>query len=179
MDAKKAVFFCSSSYNIDPKYNQAARDVVRAACACGYDIVSGGTVKGTMLHVADEAIRCGRASIGILPRFMQGLEYPRLTELVWTDTMAERKELMRAGTSLAVALPGGIGTLDELFETFTLAKLRRYPGRVVAYNFEGFYDSLVRLLDEYVAAEMLDPASRALIAFPETVAEFVKVISQE
>ena len=93
--------------------------------------------------------------------------------------MAERKELMRAGTSLAVALPGGIGTLDELFETFTLAKLRRYPGRVVAYNFEGFYDSLVQLLDEYVAAEMLDPASRALIAFPETVAEFVKVISQE
>ena len=179
MDTKKAVFFCSSSYNIDPKYNQAARDVVRATCACGYDIVSGGTVKGTMLYVADEAIRCGKASIGVLPRFMKGLEYPRLTELVWTETMAERKERMREGTSLAVALPGGIGTLDELFETFTLAKLRRYPGRVIAYNFEGFYDNLIRLLDEYVRMEMLDPASRALVSFPETVAEYVELIEGE
>ena len=179
MSGKRALFFCAASSSIDPKYNQAAREAVRAACLCGYEIVSGGTIKGTMKVVSDTARECGARVKGVLPRFMDGLEYPALDELIWTDTMAERKERMRAGTSLAVALPGGIGTLDELFETYTLAKLRRYPGRVVAYNFEGFYDSLVRLLDEYVATQMLDPASRALISFPETVDEFSKLIGEE
>ena len=113
---------------------------------------------------------------GIIPVFMRGVEYPGLSELVWTETMAERKEAMRAGTSQAVALPGGIGTLDELIETLTLAKLGRYEGRVVALNFEGFYEPLKVLLDHYVATGMLDTRSRELIAFPTTLEEFADCI---
>ena len=66
MQARKAVFYCSASYTIDPKYNQAARDIVRAACLHGYGIVSGGTVKGTMAVVCDEAMKA--AGIGWLKR---------------------------------------------------------------------------------------------------------------
>lgn len=176
MGNKKAVFFCSAVKEIDPKFNQAARDAVRAACLCGYEIVSGGTVKGTMKVVSDTASECGAPVHGILPRFMQGLEHPGLVSCEWTDTMSERKEAMRRGTSLAVALPGGIGTLDELSETYCLAKMGLYPGKVIALNLDGFYDSYKAQLDHCVSCGMLDQASRDLIFFPETVEELTELI---
>lgn len=176
MPEKKAVVFCSASFDIDERFNDLARDVVRALYGCGYSLVSGGTVKGTMEVIADEARRLGMEHVGIVPAFMKGVEYPGLSETVWTETMSERKELMRAGTCLAVALPGGIGTLDELIETMTLAKLGKYPGKLVAFNCDGFYEPLKALLDHYVATGMLDARSRGLISFPETVEELVACI---
>ena len=172
MSDKRAVIYCSSSSDIDPIYNEAARQIVRAACLSGYDIVSGGSWRGTMGHVCDEALGLGARVIGVLPRFMKGFEHPRLTECIWTDRMSERKDVMREGTSLAIALPGGIGTLDEVAETYCLAKLGRYPGRVVIFNMNGFYEPFKQQLDLYVERGMMDAASRALVHFPETVGEF-------
>ena len=168
---KKAVVYCSASYDIDPYYNQAARQVVRAACLHGYGIVSGGTVKGTMGHVADEAARCGAVNVGVIPRFMKGIEHPQLTECIWTDKMSERKDAMREGTSVAIALPGGIGTMDELAETYCLAKMGIYTGKVIAFNLDGFYEPFRMQLDLYVEKGMLDEKSRGLISFPRTVEE--------
>lgn len=172
MSDKRAVIYCSSSSDIDPAYNQAARQIVRAACLAGYDIVSGGSWRGTMGHVCDEALAHGVRVIGVLPRFMKGFEHPRLTECLWTDRMSERKDVMREGTSLAIALPGGIGTLDEAAETYCLAKLGRYPGKVVFFNMDGFYEPFKRQLDLYVERGMMDAASRDMVHFPATVAEF-------
>lgn len=173
----KAVVFCSASDSIDPKFNDEARKVVRALHAHGYDVVSGGTTKGTMKVLVDEAVEIGASHIGIIPRFMEPFLHPDLTETVWTDTMAQRKELMREkGRDLAIALPGGIGTLDEFFETLTLAKLDRYHGRVMAYNYEGFYDKLKDLLDFYVESGMLDGRTRALVSFPENVDQLEELL---
>ena len=168
---RKIVIYCSASSDIDGKFNQAAREVIRAACSLGYTIVSGGTVKGTMKEVADEVVRCGGRHIGVLPRFMADYEYPCLDEVVWTGTMDERKEKMREGTCAAIALPGGIGTLDELIGSLTVAKLGRYSGKVIAFNYDGFYEPLKALLDHYVRTGMMDSASRDMISFPETVAQ--------
>ena len=173
---RRALFFCSSVKEIAPEYNEAARQIVRAACARGYEIVSGGTVKGTMGVVCDEAADCGASVCGVLPRFMEPLVHPRLTRTVWTDTMSERKEKMREGTNAAIALPGGIGTLDELIDTLTLAKLGIYRGRVIALNVDGFYDPLVSLLDHYVSTGMLDQQSRLLIDFPSSVEELAELL---
>ena len=129
-----------------------------------------------MKVVADTAAACVAPHRGVLPLFMKGLEHPSLTETQWTETMSQRKELMRAGTCLAVALPGGIGTLDELSETYCLAKMGLYPGRVVALNLDGFYDAYREQLDRCVREGMLSAASRALIAFPATVEEFEKLL---
>ncbi len=176
MSNKKAVFFCSAVDDINPKYNQAARELVRAACLVGYDIVSGGTVKGTMYHVSDEASKHGVEVIGVLPRFMKGLEHPALTQCFWTDKMSERKDMMREGTSVAIALPGGIGTLDELAETYCLAKMNLYKGRVIVYNLDGFFDSFKQQLGVFVEQDMLDRASREMIFFPETLEELVTLL---
>ena len=172
MADKRAVIYCSSSSDIDPVYNEAARRIVRAVCLAGYDIVSGGSWRGTMGHVCDEALEHGVRVIGVLPRFMKGFEHPRLTECLWTDRMSERKDAMREGTSLAIALPGGIGTLDEAAETYCLAKLGRYPGKVVFFNMDGFYEPFKQQLDLYVERGMMDAASRDMVHFPATVAEF-------
>lgn len=176
MTRKKAVFYCSASYDINPEFNQAARQIVRAACLSGYDIVSGGTVKGTMGHICDEASKCGAEVIGVIPRFMKGLEHPALTQCIWTDRMSERKDAMREDTDLAVALPGGIGTLDEFAETFCLARLGLYKGRLIVFNLGGFYDPFKKQLDMYVQTGMLDKESRDMVAFPKTVQELIKLL---
>ena len=172
MKQKAALFFCSSS-DIDPKYIDAARKVVRATCLKGYSIVSGGATKGLMKVVADEANSCGVPNIGVLPRFMEEFCHPDVTQMIWTDTMSQRKDLMRFhGPDIAVALPGGIGTLDEFFETYTLAKLGKYPGKVVAFNCYGFYDGVKEMMDRLVQENMLDHKTRDMLFFPETVEEF-------
>jgi len=129
-----------------------------------------------MGHVCDEALKYGVRVIGVIPRFMKGFEHPDLTECIWTERMSERKDVMREGTCLAIALPGGIGTLDEVAETYCLAKLGRYPGRVVIFNMNGFYDPFKQQLDLYVERGMMDPGSRALVSFPETVEELVELL---
>ena len=171
MAERKAVVFCSASGDIDPKYNEAAREVVRALHSYGWTLVSGGSFRGTMGVIADEMKRLGGKHVGVMPRFMAGLEYDGLTELHWSDTMAERKERMRQGTQAAIALPGGIGTLDEIIETHVLAKLGRYGGKVYALNLDGFFDPFKALLDHYVATGMLDPRDRDLLVFADTVEE--------
>ena len=176
MTERKAVVFCSASGDIDPKYNEAAREVVRALHSYGWTLVSGGSWRGTMGVIADEMKRLGGKHVGVLPRFMAGLEYDGLTEIHWSDTMADRKERMRQGTDVAIALPGGIGTLDELIETHVLAKLGRYGGKVYALNVDGFFDPFKALLDHYVATGMLEPRDRALLVFVDTPAELAEYL---
>ncbi len=170
-ERKQLVIFCSSSYDIEEKYNEAAREVVRVASLHEYSIVSGGAIRGTMGVISEEAHKLSVWHKGVLPRFMQEYKYEHLNDLVWTSTMAERKEAMREGTELAIALPGGIGTLDELIETYVLAKLDKYKGKIIALNTDGFYDKLKLLLDHYVDTSMMTTEDRALIFFPNTIAE--------
>jgi len=177
MKYRQAVIFCSASSAIDPKYNQAARELVRALHALGCTVVSGGGLRGTMGAITGESIRLGGRHIAVLPRFMQGLENPGIKEVVWTDTMAERKEKMRDGSDAAIALPGGIGTLDEFIETHTLRKLNRYTGDLFILNLDGFFDPFLALLDHFVETGMLEPQDRALVQVartPEELAAYFK-----
>lgn len=176
MAFRKAVVFCSAADGLDPKYDKAAREVVRALHAYGWGLVSGGSFRGLMGSLSDEMYRLGGEHIGVIPRFMQGLEYPHLTEIIWTDTMSERKERMREGTSAAIVLPGGIGSLDEIVETHVLRKLGRYDGLLLALNLDGFYDPLKNLLLHYEAHGMLEARDRELIVFADTVEELAEYL---
>lgn len=157
------VIYCSASNTIEEVFNINASKVIKGLCEKGYGIVSGGISLGTMRVVADAVAECGGCHKGVMPRFMKGMECEGLSESVWTETMSARKEEMRKDTVAAIAFPGGIGTLDELIETMVLKKLDQYHGRVIVLNVSGFFDSLLALLDHYVATGMLLPQDRALI----------------
>ena len=170
---KKIAVFCSASRKIDPKYDATTRALVRALHELGYTLVSGGGAVGLMGAIAEEAARVGCPHIGILPAFMQGLDSPLLSEVVWTETMSERKEAMRRDTVAAIALPGGIGTIDELAETHTLRKLKKYTAPIYAFNQDGFYEPYKAMMDRFVAEGTLEPEDRDLVAYPTTVEELI------
>ena len=174
----KIAVFCSASFEIDPKYNKVARDFVRAASLCGYGIVSGGTIKGTMGEISDELVSAGGWHRGVIPRFMKEYVYPELTEVIWTDTMAERKILLREGTAAVVALPGGIGTLDEIMDTFACIHLKQYDGRIFVLNHEGFYEPLRNLLQHYVDEKMLSQETMDKIGFADTVEQLLEMLQK-
>jgi uncharacterized protein (TIGR00730 family) len=176
MMRNKIAVFCSASFEIDPKYNKVARDFVRAASLRGYGIVSGGTIKGTMGEISDELRDCGGYHLGVIPRFMEQYVYPDLTEVIWTDTMAQRKTLLREGTCAVVALPGGIGTLDEVIETFALVHLKQYFGKIFILNHEGFYEPLRLLLRHYVDTKMMTEETMSKIIFAQTPDEILDAL---
>ncbi len=175
----KIAVFCSASFEIDPKYNKVAREFVRAASLCGYGIVSGGTVKGTMGVISDEIVSVGGYHRGVIPRFMKQYVYPDLTEVIWTDTMAERKVLLRKDTEAVVALPGGIGTLDEIMDTFACIHLKQYDGRIFLLNFEGFYEPLRSLLQHYVDEKMLSQETMSKMVFADTTEHLLEMLQKQ
>ena len=172
MKGRLAVF-CSASYTIDPKFNKVAREFVRAASLRGYGIVTGGTIKGTMGEVSDELRDCGGYHLGVIPRFMEQYVYPDLSEVIWTDTMAERKALLRKDTCAVVALPGGVGTLDEVIEVLALVHLKQYFGKIFLLNHDGFYEPLRQLLQHYVDTKMMSEATMAKVCFADTAEDIL------
>ena len=170
---KKIAVFCSASFDINPEYNEVARDFVRAASSRGYGIVTGGTVKGTMGVISDEMRDNGGYHLGVIPRFMKECVYPELSEVKWTDTMAERKTLLREDTCAVVALPGGIGTLDELIETLALVHLKQHEGIMYVLNHNGFYEPFRQRLQHYVATGMMSEETCAKMIFAQTTDEIL------
>ena len=174
----KIAVFCSASFEIDPKYNKVAREFVRAASLHGYGIVTGGTVKGTMGEVSDELHACGGYHLGVIPRFMEQYVYPDLSEVIWTDTMSERKTLLRKDTCAVVALPGGVGTLDEVIEVLALVHLKQYFGKIFILNHDGFYEPLRQLLQHYVDTKMMSEATMAKVVFASTPQDIIDSLEE-
>jgi uncharacterized protein (TIGR00730 family) len=129
-----------------------------------------------MGEISSELVECGGYHKGVIPRFMEPYVYPQLSELVWTDTMAERKTLMREDTCAVVALPGGVGTLDELIETIALVHLKKYDGKVAVLNHDGFYNPLKQLLDHYLQTRMMPLSTREKVLFADTPEELLDMI---
>lgn len=178
MKDKNIAIFCSSSPDIDDKFNQAAREVVRAACLRDYTIYSGGENKGTMKVVADEVISCGGKQKGIITFFLEKFKHPGLESFTFAETLEQRKELLRKDVDCVIVLPGGIGTLDEFISTFELAKLKLYRGKIIVYNVFGFYDGFKLLLDHFVEHKMMSRDDADLLYFPENISELTSLLEQ-
>ena len=142
------VVYCASSKNIDQKYFDFAREVGRQIARAGFAVVSGGGRGGLMAAVIDGALEAGGETVGVLPRFMMEREWnhPGLHETITTESMHERKMTMANRSVGAIALPGGVGTLDELFEIITWRQLGLYNGNVVIANAFGYFDLLLEFL---------------------------------
>lgn len=169
----KIAVFCSARCDIDPEYNEAARLFVRGAAARGFKVVSGGTVRGTMGVISEELEKCGGYHVGVVPRFLSQYAYPGLSELIWTDTLAERKAVFQKDAHAVVALPGGIGTLDEVIDTFSLLYLGRYDGKIAFLNHKGFYEPLLALLRHYVDQKMMSEETLNRLVVADTPEELL------
>jgi hypothetical protein len=175
---KRVCVYCSSSDIIEDKYKEAAEQFARAASNAGISIVCGGSSKGLMGVMIDTALECGGEIEGVMPEFMTNLEFDhrRLTKLTKVKTMSERKDLLRDDTDSVIVFPGGIGTLEEFIETFTLKRLGKYSGTVILYNLDGFYNPLISLFDHLVEKCFLNSNYHNGLIVVETVDELIKEI---
>ena len=171
---KTICVYCASSQRCDAAYHDAARRVGEVLADNGYGIVYGGGAKGSMGAVADGALARGGTVRGILPRFMQDLEWghPKLTELHIVEDLRVRKHLMLSESHGLVALPGGCGTLEELFEALTLKRLGLYVHPIVLLNTRNYFAPLIELLKHAVAERFMGEQHLAMwqvVAEPEQI----------
>jgi len=157
--------FCGSSSGARPAYAEAARSVGAALARHGLGLVYGGGRVGLMGVVADAALAAGGRVVGVIPDPLATREiaHDRLTELHVVSGMHERKALMAARSAGFLALPGGIGTFEELFEIVTWAALGLHNKPVGLLNVEGYFDPLLALLDHAVAERFVRPEHLATL----------------
>jgi hypothetical protein len=158
--------FCGSSSGDNPRFGDAARDTGRAIARRGWTLVYGGGRVGLMGVLANAALEAGGTVVGVIPRFLYEWEvgHDGLTRLEIVETLTERKQRMGELSGAFLSLPGGIGTLDELFEAWSWAQLGLQPKRSALLNVAGYYDGLVAFLDRATASGFMKPQHRALLA---------------
>ena len=149
---KRLCVYCGSAPGNSPQFTAAARQLGEAVAERGIELVYGGARVGLMNEVASAALAKGGTVIGVLPRFMSSRElaHESLTELHVVETMHQRKQLMAELSQGFVALPGGFGTFEEIFEAMTWAQLHLHRFPCALLNVDGYYDNLVRFLDDAV-----------------------------
>ncbi|KKC25484.1 TIGR00730 family Rossman fold protein [Sphingomonas sp. SRS2] len=172
---KRLCVFCGSSPGHDPVHADAARALGGALGAAGIDLVYGGGRVGLMGIVADSAMAAGAKAYGVIPHALARLEVEHrgLTELHLVDSMHARKAMMADMSDGFIALSGGIGTFEELFEVWTWGQLGDHRKPVALLNVAGFYDKLTGFIDDVVEAGFLRDAHRAMLMVEDDPARLV------
>ena len=166
--------FCGSRAGARPSYLEAAEALGRALAARGVALVYGGAGVGLMARIADAVLAGGGRAIGVIPRTLvdRELAHAGLSELHVVETLHQRKALMAELSSGFVAMPGGVGTLDELFEIITWRVLDLHAKPIGLLDTDGYWAPLRGLLDHMVAERFLDAPSRDFVvsaADPESL----------
>jgi uncharacterized protein (TIGR00730 family) len=151
-EIKNIVIFCGSSLGRDPSYKALCKELVKLMFDRGIGLVYGGGNIGLMGVLADEMLRLGGEVTGVIPQKLVDIEvaHTGLTHLHIVSSMHERKALMASLSQAFIALPGGLGTLEEFFEVFTWFQLNYHNKPVCLLNWNGFYDLLLKFLEQIV-----------------------------
>ncbi len=150
----KVCVFCGSSLGNNPRFASIAEELGALLAKRGDTLVYGGSRKGLMGKVSDACFSNGGKVIAIEPKFFleQGAVTDSITELIPTETMSERKQKMIDISDCFIALPGGIGTLDEISEVMTDLGLGQAKGKLILIDVDGFYGPIVELLNGYISS---------------------------
>jgi uncharacterized protein (TIGR00730 family) len=173
---ERACVFCGSSPGARPQYTEATEDLGSLLVQNGITLVYGGASVGLMGRLADTVLSEGGEAVGVIPRALVEREIAHLglTELHVVDSMHERKALMADLSDAFVALPGGLGTLDELFEVYTWAQLGLHRKPCGLLNVEGYYQDLADFLDHAVGERFVRDEHRDMLIVEEDPATMLE-----
>jgi len=171
--------YCGSSPGNLPVYAEAATELGGALVTAGHDLVYGGGSRGIMRVVADSVLEAGGEVYGVIPDSLVGMEvaHTGLTALHVTTSMHERKFMMADMSDAFIALPGGLGTLEELFETWTWSQLGFHRKPIGLLNISGYFDSLIHFLDETAEAGFLKDAHRQTLIVDDNATRLLQRLS--
>ena len=177
----RVAVFCGGHAGGSPEYAQAADEVGRGLARAGFGIVFGGSNLGLMGKLAYAALEEGGQVIGVLPDSLMGREtpFPELRDLRRVPDFPTRKTMLLNLSRAVVALPGGYGTLDELFEAATLSGLGLSDQRLWLVNTRGYFDALLAFLDHAVREGFTPPTQRALIRTVPSPAALIDELVRE
>ena len=177
-DIKSIAVYCASSNKVRASFVEAAETLGAIFASHGIRLVYGDGGIGLMAAVAKGVLDAGGEAIGVIPRFMveQGWNNPRSTETIVTETMHERKATICNISDAMVALPGGIGTFEELLECLTWKQLGLHNNPVVILNTDGYYDRLLACIDLMVEEQMMRPIHKNMYVVVSTPEEVLPAI---
>lgn len=172
--------FCASSASIDDCYLEAARELGTLLAQGGWRCVNGGGAIGLMGAVTDGTLDAGGEVTGVIPKFMvdNGWLYDRLEDVVITADMHQRKHMMSEMADAVIAMPGGVGTMEELVETLTWRQLRLVTYPVIILNTKGYYDPLLAMLDHAIGEGFMKPSHSQLWQVADTPAQAVALLDE-
>ncbi len=172
--------FCASSDAVDPVYVDAAKELGGLLPRVTPEIVYGGAALGLMREVAQAAREAGCRVCGVIPEMLvaAGIANEEADDLVVTEDMADRKAVMNSRSGAFVALPGGLGTLEELLEMMTLKQLGYHDKPIVVLNTAGFYDALGALLENLIAARFAKEDLRNLYILADSPEEAIHALER-
>ena len=176
---KRICVFCGSHSGADPAYIRSARELGRLLASRHIELVYGGGSCGLMGAIADAVLDAGGRVIGVVPeRLFQPVHvHSGLTELHWVASLLERKKLMADLSEGFIALPGGIGTLDELLEMMTWSQLGIHTKPSGLLNISGYYDPLLAFLDTMVAKGFLAKEQRSMLLLAERPVDILDMLT--
>lgn len=177
---KKICVYCGSSSGKSRNYIDAARDLGRELVARGIDLVYGGASVGVMGEIADEVLAAGGKVTGVIPRSLANNEisHQGLTELKIVESMHERKATMTDISDGFIALPGGLGTLEELFEVLTWSQLGFHHKPCALLNVKQYYDTLLQFLDHATHEEFVKLAHRKMLLIEDKPSKLLNAMSK-
>ncbi len=154
---KKVTIYCASSPGIPSKYFETAEELTKLLVKSGYGIIYGGGATGLMGKVADTVLKLKGDIKGFIPSFMLDVEWVHrgVKEMIQVEDMRQRKALLIKDTDAVIALPGGTGTLEELYEVLTLKKLGMFPHPIVLLNTDGYYNPIKEMADKMAAENFM------------------------
>jgi uncharacterized protein (TIGR00730 family) len=179
MSIHNIAVFCASASGADPVYQTAADDLGKALAARDIGVIYGGAKVGLMCAVAESALVNGGRVVGVIPEVLVDLEVAHhgITELHVVDTMHTRKALMGEKSDAFIIMPGGFGTLEEMFEVLAWQTLRLHDKPIVLLNINRFYDQLLSFLNHAVIEGMLKQKSREILLTANSVEDVLAVLS--
>lgn len=176
---RRICVYCASSDEVHERWREVAREAGRALARRGIAVVYGGGGVGLMGELATAALEAGGEVLGVIPERLRALELEHrgLTELFVVDSMHARKMMMAQLSDAFIALPGGFGTLEELFEAITWTQLGYHDKPVGVVDAHGFYQPILQFIDQAVELGFIRPEQRALVSSATEVEPLIEALA--